>query len=54
MPHIHDKIDFTVDVFIVYENKVLLIFHKKHNMWLQVGGHIESVPHSPNFKPVAT
>ncbi len=41
MPHIHDLIDFTVDVFVVYENKVLLIFHRKHNMWLQVGGHIE-------------
>ena len=41
MPHIHEKIDFTVDVFIVYENKVLLIFHRKHNRWLQIGGHIE-------------
>ncbi len=41
MPHIHDLIDFTVDVFIVYDKKVLLIFHKKHNMWLQIGGHIE-------------
>src|SRR3989344_3624969 len=41
MPHIHDLIDFTVNVFITYQNKVLLIFHKKHNMWLQIGGHIE-------------
>jgi len=41
MPHIHDLIDFTVDVFIVYDKKVLLIFHKKHNMWLQIGGHVE-------------
>ncbi len=41
MPHIHEKIDFTVDVFIVHDQKVLLIFHKKHNMWLQIGGHIE-------------
>jgi len=41
MPHIHDLIDFTVDVFIVHDKKVLLIFHKKHNMWLQIGGHIE-------------
>lgn len=41
MPHIHELIDFTVDAFIVFENKVLLIFHKKHDMWLQVGGHIE-------------
>lgn len=41
MPHIHDLIDFTVDVFIIHEKKVLLIFHKKHSMWLQIGGHIE-------------
>lgn len=41
MPHIHDLIDFTFDIFIIYANKVLLIFHKKQNMWLQIGGHIE-------------
>ena len=41
MAHIHDLIDFTVDIFIVHGNRVLLIFHKKHNMWLQIGGHIE-------------
>lgn len=41
MPHIHELIDFTVDVFIVYDNKVLLIFHKKLKMWLQIGGHVE-------------
>jgi len=41
MPHINELIDFTVDVFVVHDNKVLLIFHKKHNMWLQISGHIE-------------
>ena len=41
MPHIHELIDFTVDAFIVYDKKVLLVFHKKHNMWLQIGGHVE-------------
>ena len=41
MPHIHDKIDFTVEVFIVYRNKVLLRMHDKHKIWLSVGGHIE-------------
>lgn len=41
MPHIHDKIDFTVEVFIVFQNKVLLRMHDKHNIWLSVGGHIE-------------
>ena len=41
MPHIHDLIDFTVDAFIVHDHKVLLIFNKKHKMWLAIGGHIE-------------
>lgn len=41
MPHIHELVDFTADVFIVCDNKVLLILHKKHNRWLQIGGHIE-------------
>ncbi len=41
MPHIHDKIDFTVEVFIVYQNTVLLRKHDKYKMWLSVGGHIE-------------
>lgn len=41
MPHIHELIDFTVSVFIVHDNKVLLIHHKKLNMWLPIGGHVE-------------
>ena len=41
MPHIHDLIDFIVDAYIVYENRVLLILHKKLKLWLPVGGHIE-------------
>ena len=41
MPHIHEAIDFIVNVYIVYENKVLLIFHKKLEKWLPIGGHIE-------------
>lgn len=41
MSHIHELIDFTVGVFIVYKNKVLLIHHKQLNKWLAVGGHIE-------------
>ncbi|MEX0930192.1 MAG: NUDIX domain-containing protein [Candidatus Paceibacterota bacterium] len=41
MPHIHDKIDYTVEVFIVSENKVLLHMHQKLNKWLSIGGHIE-------------
>lgn len=41
MPHIHEKIDFTVEVFIVHKNKVLLRMHDKYHIWLSVGGHIE-------------
>ena len=41
MPHIHEKIDFTVEVFVVYKNKVLLRKHDKYKIWLSVGGHIE-------------
>lgn len=41
MAHIHEKVDFTVEVFIVYKNKVLLRMHDKYHLWLSVGGHIE-------------
>ncbi|MDO8510892.1 MAG: NUDIX domain-containing protein [Nanoarchaeota archaeon] len=41
MAHIHEKIDFTAEVFIVYQDKVLLRIHDKYKKWLSVGGHIE-------------
>ena|ERR1700733_11842922 len=41
MPHIHEKIDFTVEVFVVYKDKVLLRKHDKYHIWLSVGGHVE-------------
>jgi 8-oxo-dGTP pyrophosphatase MutT (NUDIX family) len=41
MAHIHEKIDFTVAIFIVHEGKVLVIHHRKLNHWLPLGGHIE-------------
>jgi 8-oxo-dGTP pyrophosphatase MutT (NUDIX family) len=41
MAHIHDKIDFTVAIFVVHQGKVLLIHHRKLNKWLPLGGHIE-------------
>lgn len=41
MPHIHEKIDFTVSAYIIHNNKVLLIHHKKLNIWLPIGGHVE-------------
>ncbi len=40
MPHIHEKIDFTVEVFIVHKAKVLLRKHDKYGIWLSVG-HVE-------------
>jgi len=41
MAHINELIDYTVEVFIVYKDKVLFRFHDKYNIWLSVGGHIE-------------
>lgn len=41
MPHIHERIDWTVDVLIVHEDRVLLRKHDKYKVWLMVGGHIE-------------
>jgi 8-oxo-dGTP pyrophosphatase MutT (NUDIX family) len=41
MAHIHDKIDFTVAIFVVQKGKVLLIHHRNLNKWLPLGGHIE-------------
>lgn len=41
MAHIHEKIDWTVGVFIVHKGKVLLRFHEKYHKLLAVGGHIE-------------
>jgi len=41
MAHIHEKIDFTVAIFVVHEGCVLLIHHRKLDKWLPLGGHIE-------------
>lgn len=41
MPHIHHLIDFTSAIFIVHDQKVLLIHHRKLEKWLPLGGHIE-------------
>jgi 8-oxo-dGTP pyrophosphatase MutT (NUDIX family) len=48
MAHIHEKIDFTVAIFVVQEAKVLLIHHRKLNRWLPLGGHIE-LDEDPEF-----
>ena len=41
MAHLHEKIDFTVSLFIVEKGKLLLIHHRKLDRWLPIGGHIE-------------
>jgi 8-oxo-dGTP diphosphatase len=41
MAHIHELIDWIVNVLIVHDDKVLLIHHKKLDKWLPIGGHIE-------------
>lgn len=41
MPHIHTLFDFVVSAFIVHRGKVLLVYHKKYEEWLPIGGHIE-------------
>jgi len=41
MAHIHEKIDFTVAIFVVNEGRVLLIHHRNLDKWLPLGGHVE-------------
>ena len=41
MAHVHEKIDFTVAIFVIHDGKVLLIHHRKLDKWLPLGGHIE-------------
>jgi len=41
MAHIHEKIDFTVAIFVVNDGKILLIHHRQLDKWLPLGGHIE-------------
>src|ERR1035437_10061638 len=41
MAHIHEKIDFTVSIFVVQDGKILLIHHRNLNKWLPLGGHVE-------------
>jgi 8-oxo-dGTP pyrophosphatase MutT (NUDIX family) len=41
MAHIHEKIDFTVAIFVVKNGRVLMILHRNLKKWLPLGGHIE-------------
>jgi 8-oxo-dGTP pyrophosphatase MutT (NUDIX family) len=41
VPHIHEHVDFTAEVFVVHDGRVLLRLHDKLGRWLSVGGHVE-------------
>lgn len=41
MPHIHKDIDLVASIYIIHNNQILLIFHKKLQSWLPIGGHVE-------------
>jgi 8-oxo-dGTP diphosphatase len=41
MPHIHERYDFVITVYIVHDNKVLIVHHPRYDMWIPMGGHIE-------------
>lgn len=43
MAHIHsnDQFDFTVSAVIIHDNKALMLFHHKLQLWLSPAGHIE-------------
>lgn len=36
------RIDFVSTAFLFHERKLLMIHHRKLNLWLPVGGHIET------------
>lgn len=38
---------FTATAYIIYDNKTLLVYHRKHQKWLPPGGHVHSneLPH---------
>jgi 8-oxo-dGTP pyrophosphatase MutT (NUDIX family) len=41
MAHLNYNLDYCVETFLVFENKVLLRIHDKYKLWFSVGGHIE-------------
>src|SRR5260370_8309525 len=41
MAHLHEKIDFTVAIFVIHDGRVLLVHHRKMGQWLPLAGHIE-------------
>ena len=45
---------FTAITHIVYNDKALLLFHKKYKIWVPVGGHIErdELPHEAALREI--
>lgn len=41
MAHTSEKLDYTVNAFIVSGKKVLLIYNSQYKIWVPPGGHIE-------------
>jgi ADP-ribose pyrophosphatase YjhB (NUDIX family) len=43
MGHIHSnsEYDFTVSAVIIHNSKILMLFHKKLQLWLAPAGHVE-------------
>lgn len=41
MAHTSEKLDYTVNAFIVFQDKVLLVYNDQYKEWLPPGGHIE-------------
>jgi len=52
MPHINEKLDFCIEVFVVHNKRVLLRLHDKYKIWLSVGGHIE-IPSGEDMQQAA-
>ncbi len=46
--------DFTATTFVVHERRTLLLLHRKLNMWLPPGGHIDphELPHEAAIREV--
>jgi 8-oxo-dGTP diphosphatase len=41
MPHIHEKYDFVIAAYVVFNGRALLVYHPRYEMWTPVGGHVE-------------
>jgi 8-oxo-dGTP diphosphatase len=41
MPHINEQYDFVIAAYIVFNDRALLVYHPRYEMWAPVGGHVE-------------